>query len=163
MRSVLLILARLASAGWVGAATLFVVSGVRELRSPAFDSVTKDALVLTRFPAYYAFGFVLVGIALVCGWAARNHSGGRTCCLRIAGALLLLTLIAMVVDYQWIYTPLTVMLNEPATARDARFVGLHRMSMWINAADLLTCALAAVLLNWPAQRPSNATDAITGS
>ena len=55
-----LAVARLASAAWVGAAMLFVITAVREVRHPGFDSSTKDTLALLRFPAYYAFGFVVV-------------------------------------------------------------------------------------------------------
>ena len=66
-----LAVARLASAAWVGAAVLFVIIAVREVRHPGFDSAAKDTLALLRFPAYYASGFLVVSVAL----AAMN--GGR--------------------------------------------------------------------------------------
>jgi hypothetical protein len=59
-----LAVARLASAVWVGAAMLFVITAVREVRHPGFDSATKDTLALLRFPVYYAFAFVVVSLAL---------------------------------------------------------------------------------------------------
>lgn len=49
--------ARFALSAWVGAAALFVVVGIKEVRGSEFDSVTRDLLVGLRFPSYYTFGF----------------------------------------------------------------------------------------------------------
>ncbi len=66
--------ARLASAAWAGAAVLFVITALREVRHPGFDSATKDTLALLRFPAYYAFGFILISVALAGAVLALGRS-----------------------------------------------------------------------------------------
>jgi len=63
MSRVPLMLARFLLSAWFGAATLFVIIGVREVRFVGFDSAMRDQLVLLRFPAYYACGFTLLGCA----------------------------------------------------------------------------------------------------
>src|SRR4051812_20906250 len=91
--------ARLASAAWAGAATLFVATAIREVTYAGFDSSTKDALAALRFPPYYAFGFALTTIALVGGVmaAADRQSAHRG--VRTAVMLLGLALVLMIVDY----------------------------------------------------------------
>ena len=66
-----LTLLRVLLAGWVGAAALFVVVGVREVTSQEFDSATRDALVLLRFPAYYVYGACSLGASWLCCLGAR--------------------------------------------------------------------------------------------
>jgi hypothetical protein len=45
-----LLFARFLLAAWFGAATLFVIIGVREVSYPGFESAIRDQLVLLRFP-----------------------------------------------------------------------------------------------------------------
>jgi hypothetical protein len=145
--------ARLASAAWVGAAVLFVVTALREVRHPGFDSATKDTLALLRFPAYYAFGFILISVALagaVLALAGRARAERR----RIVGAawLLGLVLLLMVVDFVAIYLPIVGLLTPVGRARPAEFIGYHRASIAINVCGVALCGLAAALLCWQSPR-----------
>jgi hypothetical protein len=143
-------IARFSIAAWVGAAALFVVTGVHEVRSPELDSAAKNVLAALRFPSYYAFGFALVSVALVCGLVARFRSPAqRPSPSRIALALLVLALCLMVVDYVWIYRPLEGMMLVPDAARPAHFQTYHRASMWINTVDVGLCLVAALWMCRP--------------
>jgi hypothetical protein len=134
-------IARLASAAWVGAALLFVVTAVREVRDPSFDTLTKDQLALDRFPAYYLFGFVLVSVAFVGALTAK-----RSRPVRVATVLLALALGVMIGDFLRVYQPLVEMVNPPGRAKPAEFQEYHRRSMWLNTCNVGLCALASVLL-----------------
>jgi hypothetical protein len=145
-----LAVARLASAAWVGAAVLFVITATREVRQPGFDAATKDTLALLRFPAYYACGLILVSAALagaLCGLLGREKGQRR----RIVAAawLLGLVLVLMVADYAAIYLPIVGMITPVGRPRSADFVGYHRASMLINVCDVALCGIAAALLCWP--------------
>jgi glucan phosphoethanolaminetransferase (alkaline phosphatase superfamily) len=150
-----LTVARFASAAWVGAAVLFVITAVREVRHPLFDSATKDTLALLRFSAYYAFGFVLVSVAL---GATILALFGRPKRRRIVAAawLLVLTLVLMAADFVAIYLPIVGMITPVGRARLAEFEGYHRASMIINASDVALCAIAALLLCWPGHYETSA-------
>jgi hypothetical protein len=148
-----LAVARLASAAWVGAAVLFVITALREVRHPGFDSATKDTLALLRFPAYYALGLVVVSAAL-----AGTLLGlfGREKCQRrriVAAAWLLgLVLLLMVADFVAIYSPIVGMITPVGKARSAEFAGYHRASIAINVCDVALCGIAAALLCWQSPR-----------
>src|SRR5262245_19359235 len=77
MQRLSLTIARFALSAGIGGAMLFVVKSVREATSPAFDSVIKNELAALRFPPYYLFGFVLVGLGLICGAAAVRRQEHR--------------------------------------------------------------------------------------
>lgn len=152
MQSLLLLIARLALAAWVGAVALFVTAGVREVQSelPALQSAAvKNAITAVRFPPYYAYGFSLVLVSLVCVAALRPVSFGlrarRWVVLGLVGTALLL----MVVDFVWIYRPLHAIVTSADQVRPAEFEPLHQKSKWINAAGVTLCFSAAVLLCWP--------------
>ena len=66
MRKFCLTMARLAVPAWVGAASLFVMTTLAEVRSPDLDSIAKSHLAVLRFPLYYLFAFTLLVTALVC-------------------------------------------------------------------------------------------------
>lgn len=68
----LLVLLRFCLCAWVGAATLFVITGIREVTSLKFEPVIKNHLAAIRFPAYYFIGFLLVGLSFLCAVAIRN-------------------------------------------------------------------------------------------
>jgi hypothetical protein len=144
-----LTVARFAAAAWVGAALLFVVTAVREVRNPGFDSATKDALALMRFPAYYVFGFTLVTLALVAGlgsYCLRPRGGRRIC---VAAGLLAMALIVMGIDFVSVYRPMAEMITPPGWAHPAEFRTYHRASVWLNVGHVGLCALAALFLCWP--------------
>ncbi len=147
-----LTVARFAAAAWVGAALLFVVTAVREVRNPAFDSATKDALALLRFPAYYVFGFTLVTLAFVAGlgsYCLRPRGRGRIC---LAAGLLAMALVVMGIDFVSVYRPMAGMITPPGRAHLAEFRTYHRASEWLNVGHVGLCALAAVFLCWPEPR-----------
>jgi len=145
-----LAVARLASAVWVGAAMLFVITAVREVRHPGFDSATKDTLALLRFPVYYAFGFVVV-LAALAGTviALIKRKKGERRRIVVASWLLGLVLVLMVVDFVAIYLPIVGMITPVGRAHPAEFAGYHRASIAINVCDVTVCGIAAVLLCWP--------------
>jgi hypothetical protein len=151
-----LTVARFASAAWVGAAVLFVITAVREVRHPLFDSATKDTLALLRFSAYYAFGFTLVSAALVSAILALFGREKRQRLRIIAAAWLLgAVLILMVADFFAIYLPIVGMITPVGRAHLAEFEGYHHASMMINACDVGLCAIAAILLCWPGRTEIN--------
>jgi hypothetical protein len=144
-----LAVARFASAAWSGASVLFVITALREVRHPLFDSATKDTLALLRFPAYYAFGFVLVSVALAGTMLAflRRQKGQRRTVVAAAW-LLGLVLGLMVADFVAIYLPIVGMITPVGRAPSAEFAGYHRASIMINVFDVALCGIAAALLCW---------------
>jgi len=143
MSRALLTLARFLLSAWFGAATLFVIIGVREVRFPGFESAVRDQLVLLRFPLYYACGFALLGTALL-SLVLLIAAGGRRPALYAGCGLTAAALAVMIYDYPCIYRPLAEMLTPPGQTRPAAFQSLHRWSETVNAVQL-GCALAAAL------------------
>ncbi len=157
-----LLVGRLASAAWVGAAVLFVIIAVREVRHPGFDSATKDTLALLRFPAYYAGGFVLISAALAGTFVALlGRTKGQRRSVLAAAWLLLLVLVLLVADYFAIYLPIVGMIVPVGRARSEAFDAYHRASMIINFCDVALCAIAAVLLCWHNPQPDIAPNQST--
>lgn len=149
MRNAFLATARIALTAWVGAAALFVVVGIREVTSERTElqsSPVKDALVLVRFPAYYACGFALVTLSLLGSLTAGSLSGKRRWLIVL---LVGTSLVLMITDYFWVYRPLAEMITPPGKARPGQFVAYHEASKWINAAGIALCFVAAVLLSLP--------------
>ena len=144
MSRVLLLLSRFTLSAWFGAATLFVIIGVREVRFPEFSSPIRDQLVLLRFPMYYAAGFTLLGLAFV-SQVLLILLGWKRPAILIACGLTGIALGLMSYDYPCVYRPLEQMITPPGQPRPAAFVSLHRWSQNVNAAQL-GCALAAALL-----------------
>jgi hypothetical protein len=141
-------LSRFSLSAWIGAAALFVVTSIGEQTSMQFDSTVKNMLAAIRFPSYYLFGFVLVGLGLGGAMIGLDRATHRrrwcvvTVCLCSALAL-------MVADYFAIYSPLRAIVTNSSGVRDARFVELHRWSEQINTAHVLLAAFAAVSVCWP--------------
>ncbi len=143
-----LTISRMALVAWVGAATLFVTTGIAEVRDPRLDAITKNILVTLRFPAYYAFGFILVGIAMICcGPGLRNR--GFSAIRRACWAMIVFAFCLMIIDYVFVFRPLFAMISPPESPLTARFETLHTISKWINAAGIALCLLASLLLCWP--------------
>ncbi len=148
-----LFLARFCLSAWIGAATLFVIVGVREVTRANFDSTTKDVLVAVRFPAFYVCGATLVSLGLLGTLLADNSAlfpkYRRTSTL----VLLVIVLSVMAVDYFSIYLPLVQMVTPPGQPKPARFVVYHTASKWINLVGLIFCFIATALVNWPTNPP----------
>lgn len=151
MQRLCLTIARFALSAWIGAAALFVVTAIAEQRSTAFGSDVKNVLVMLRFPSYYGFGFVLVGLGLVVGAVGIDRPRNRRRWFVLVGSLVL-ALLLMIVDYIVIYSPLLAIVTDPSGVRDARFLGLHRWSEQINTVDVTLCAIAAIAVCWPEKR-----------
>jgi hypothetical protein len=154
MSSLALFIARTAAAVWVGAAILFVVVSIREVTCAEFDTVTKDQLVALRFPLYYDFGFALIGAGLM-GTLAAADGRWLSPRRRWATAVLLLGALGILAaDYFLVFSRLMTMIQPPGQTRPADFVTLHKLSMWVNFAQLALCAGAVAALNWPAKPPA---------
>lgn len=145
LRRQCLTVARLALAGWVGAATLFVINGVRLVTSGVFDSVDRDHISLLRFPPYYLFGFVLMGVAVVSLAFAGNAVRRWVLGVVLAAGLIMLA------DYLWVYRPLEAMITPPGQARSPRFETLHRASMIVNFVHVGLCLVAAIAISRPVE------------
>ena len=148
MQRVCLTIARFALSAWIGAAALFVVTSIAEQRSTAFGSDVKNVLAAVRFPAYYGFGFVLVGLGLVGGVVGVDRLQNRRRWFALVGCLAL-ALLLMLVDYVAVYSPLFAIVTDPSGVRDARFQQLHRWSEQINTVDVTLCLFAAIVACWP--------------
>lgn len=137
------LLLRFSLAAWIGAATLFVVTGVREVTSPLFESLTKNQLAALRFPSYYLFGFVLISVAVASavGLVLTKAGSGR---LKLATGLIAAALVVMIVDYRAVYLPLEAMMLIPDAAKPPEFRQYHEWSKQINFLSLGLC-LAAVI------------------
>ncbi len=149
MRSFALMMARFLIAAWCGAAILYVIVSVTEIRYPLFDSRIRDMLAYVRFPPYYICGFATLGFALVFNLIATGHPavGERRSLLALSFVALALAL--MTLDYFFIYTPLLDMIRPPGGAKSSEFTSYHRWSEIINSAEVLLCLFAAGILNWP--------------
>ena len=152
MKSLCLMIARFALSAWVGAAALFVITGVREVTSPKIASPIRDALVTIRFPPYYVCGFVLVAVTLICLTLARRHETVRPRLMRFCLSTLGLILILMLIDYFAIYRPLAAMVTPPGKPRPAGFRTFHHASMWINMAHVGLSLVVALLICGPVAR-----------
>lgn len=146
MANVCLGIAKFALAAWVGAAALFVVTGIREVRTSEFDSMTRDLLVGIRFPAYYVFGFSLVGLAWLAITLGLFSARQNRRWLVGFSVAVLFVLGLMLADYVWIYLPLVEMITPPGQSRPAEFVGYHEASKWLNFASVSLTAVIALIL-----------------
>lgn len=140
---------RFSLCAWVGAATLFVVTGVREVTMTDFDATTKNVLAATRFPAYYAFGFTLVAVAAISALSlilANNEMRRRKI---VVLALSVFALIVMYLDHQFIYQPLEIMMLEPEGRLDPEFFTYHQWSKYINCVSVGACLIASFISACP--------------
>ncbi len=151
-----LMLARVAASAWVGAAALFVATGVRQVTSQLFDVTTIDQLALLRFPLYYLCGFGLVGVAVAGTLASGAGLKSRERALILT--LLGLALVLMTFDYLVIYSPLAVMITPPGQSRRDGFQELHHWSMVVNLIDLVLIGAAAMRLCWPSPNTVTASE-----
>jgi len=142
--SFLLALLRFCLCAWVGAAVLFVITGIREIVSPRFQPATKNLLAAVRFPAYYCVGLTLIGTALVC--AVLQY---RRCQSRSMGNVLVilpaLAVLLMIVDWFFVFSPLLELMNDPDARERPGFTRYHNWSMSVNAVSVGLCAVSAVI------------------
>jgi len=150
-----LFVARFCSSAWLGAATLFVIVGIREVTRGGFDAATKDTLVALRFPAYYLTGAFLVGAAWLgtCLAAKQTELSSRRRTVALFSLLAVLTV--MVLDYHFVYQPLLVMVMvmPPGVDKTSAFTQYHQASKYVNLLGLTLCFVASVALNWPGSPP----------
>lgn len=149
MRNVCITICRVALSAWVGAAVLFVITAVAEVRSASLSSEIKSTLALLRFPHYYRFGFVLLTAALIGGLGLWTHPGMSRRRAGLVWALLAAALSLMTADYFWVYRPMVEMLSDLQSPRPAAFQTLHMVSQIVNAVDLGLCLVAAWVVCWP--------------
>jgi hypothetical protein len=158
MRSFCLMLARLALAAWVGAALFFVMVAIRPLRSHEIPDEIKPHLTQSLFPGYYRMGFGLLGGAWVTGAIGSTHPGiGKARRFALIGLITALVLL-IVVDWNWIYTPLANMMLREIGEHEARagaFHTYHLASRWINSVGMALALIAAGLAAWPVRGPQS--------
>ncbi len=152
-----LCLARLLLAVWVGAAALFVINGIGVLGE--FPSEVLDRLIVIRFPIYYRFGFVAVGLSLVALLCSFKNSPLPRRRHLIAVVLVVGALGVMLYDYRQIYLPLEAMITPPGKARPMEFGPLHEDSKNVNSIHVGLCLLAALTLCWHVPVVSGKDDA----
>lgn len=147
MTRILWILLRFSLSAWVGAAALFVVTGVLEVTSTLFEPQTKNLLATIRFPAYYVFGFTLVGASVLTSGSllAMKHAEARRAGLRAVFVLCTVGILFMAADYVWVYTPLHNMMLEPEARMNPDFWSYHKWSKYVNAFSISLCLIAAVI------------------
>lgn len=132
MYGMLFALARVASAAWIGAATLFVIVAMQQAAyleqkprgiSNHLKALLMDDLALLRFPAYYVVGGALIGAAILSllligrrGYLKLSRWLIALGCLTAAAGL-------MAYDYRMVYRPLvTTILSDQKSSGLEPFV-----------------------------------------
>ncbi len=139
------------------AAVLFVLTSVAEQTSSHFESLDRDVLAMLRFPWFYRLGFALLVIGLVSGVLCGTRAGWtrhRSAFVVLATMALLL----MTIDYLFIYSPLSEMLDPPGQARTPDFTSYHTASRRINEMGLFFSLLAAVVVCMPDSESSDSSE-----
>ena len=142
---------RFSLCAWVGAATLFVVTGVREVTMTDFDAATKNVLAVTRFPAYYAFGFTLVVVSAISAFSLILINKETRRRKIVVLSLLVFSLVVMYLDHLFIYQPLEIMMLEPEGRLDPEFFTYHQWSKYINCISVGACLIASFVSACPAR------------
>jgi hypothetical protein len=142
---------RFSLCAWVGAATLFVVTGVREVTMTDFDAATKNVLAVTRFPAYYAFGFTLVVVSAISAFSLILINKETRCRKIVVLSLSVFSLVVMYLDHLFIYQPLEIMMLEPEGRLDPEFFTYHQWSKYINCISVGVCLIASFVSACPAR------------
>ena len=156
MNRILWSLLRFSLCAWVGAAVLFVITGVRELSTAEFDASTKNQLVLLRFPAYYWCGALLTLSGCISAALLARTSGPHRRRLVTISGLCAASLVVMAIDHSWIYTPLEQMMTRPDRTIDPNFWTWHGMSKYIN---MITVGLVLVAGILAVQEPRSSPEA----
>jgi hypothetical protein len=140
----LLALLRFSLCAWVGAATLFVITGIREVTSLQFEPTTKNHLAAIRFPAFYFVGILLVGIAILCAVALRGRFESRNRATMIV-VILVTVVLLMVGDWFFVFNPLLDLMELPGAREKPEFTTYHNWSKYLNFASIVLCLFTAVL------------------
>ena len=149
MHSFSLVLIRFCLSAWVGAAVIFVITGVQDVTFKPFDSLVRDQLISLHFPVYYTIAWVLlVGSFLGC-LGIRKRIGISRRRSNLILCLVVIVLSISLIDYFWIYSPLEAMITPPGSPRPAEFHSYHQASKYINSLIILLSLIAAVLVNLP--------------
>lgn len=155
MQRILLATLRSCLCAWVGIAMFFVVVVLKMMDSllydppPALNKLNHPTSVL---PPYYGFAFLLLGLALLCGFASLWNA--RIGLLRrYATVLFVLVALGMVaLDYTFIYRNLAVIFAPGTTTiKPSEVVALYQLSRLLKGAILAVSILAAALAIWPEQ------------
>jgi len=148
VKATLLLVWRLCTAGWSGAASLFVLITVQEILSAKFESIVLDQLVLIRFPLYYAFSLSMLGLAAVSAglYCVLIDRSWRclTCAALSATAFLVLT-----GDYLLVYSQLVEMLTPLGSPRPHTFPFYHQLTEALNGIALLLNLAATIMVCLP--------------
>ena len=146
---------RFSLCAWVGAATLFVVTGVREVTMTDFDATTKNLLAVIRFPAYYVFGFTLVAVAGIStfGLLLTNKEARRRKVVILS--LAIVSLLVMWIDHRFIYQPLETMMLEPEGRLHPDFFKYHQWSKYINCVSVGAALVASFVSACPIATPAS--------
>ncbi|QDV50181.1 hypothetical protein [Gimesia fumaroli] len=149
MSSTCLVLIRFCLSAWVGAAVIFVITGVQDVTFQPFDSLVRDQLITLHFPVYYTIAWILLVGAFLgsLGIRAKELISRRRANLILGLVVLALTI--SLIDYFWIYTPLEAMITPPGSPRPAEFRTYHQASKYINSVNILLSLTAAILANLP--------------
>jgi len=152
MQSTSLVLIRFCLSAWVGAAIIFVITGVQDVTFQPFDSLVRDQLITLHFPAYYTIAWVLLaGSFLGClGIGSKDLISRRRA--NLIFCLVVIVLGISLIDYFWIYSPLEAMITPPGSPRPAEFRTYHQASKYINSLNILLSLIAAILVNLPVKR-----------
>lgn len=158
MHSFSLVLIRFCLSAWVGAAVIFVITGVQDVTFQPFDSLIRDQLITLHFPTYYTMGWVLLVGAFLGGLGIQ-----KSLLIPHRRSKLILGLVAIIlsislIDYFWVYSPLESMITPPGSPRPAEFRSYHQASKYINSFNILLSLIAAILVNLPGKR-ENQTEA----
>lgn len=155
----LLALLRFSLCAWVGAATLFVITGVREVVSLQSEPAITNHLAAIRFPAYYFIGFLLVGLAFLCAVALRSRFESAKKGTAIV-VLLVVVLLLMIGDWFFVFQPLLDMMALPDAREMPEFTTYHNLSKYVNFASVGLCLVTAMIalreagLDNPAPQPA---------
>lgn len=149
-------LLRFVLAAWIGAAVLYVITSVAEQTSEHFDSRTRDQLAALRFPLYYAFGFVMHAVALVCSLIVVASAKAFRFRFLVVTGFIVASLAGITLDYFYVFQPLLDLITPAGQARTQEFVRLHNLSRSANQAHIMAMMVAGIIATWPliARAPS---------
>ncbi|MCH9652922.1 MAG: hypothetical protein K0U86_20280 [Planctomycetes bacterium] len=149
MQSFSLVLIRFCLSAWVGAAVIFVITGVQDVTFKQFDSLVRDQLISLHFPVYYTMAWVLLVGSILGGLGIRKIKEISHRRSNLIFCLVVIILGLSLIDYFWIYSPLESMITPPGSPRPAEFRSYHQASKYINCLNILLTVVAAILVNLP--------------
>ncbi len=153
LSNLLCTVARLVLCFWVGGAVLFVITSVAEQRHPAFDSLIRDQLATIRFPIYYQFCWLTMGVALAATIAAfLTDTNPKRKQFAISATLTAIALLIAAADYTLVYLPLQKLITPPGQTRSEQFTQLHNRSRYTNQTHLGIALISAIVLCTPIRK-----------